>query len=531
MRRAWPRTRSRSANQHECDRDGIALSATDATRRLVDGLQPVEVTDRSLVTVGSSGGIALIATAVLASTVGFLNASVINVAVPAIARDLHAGISSLQWTVTSYLLTVAALLLMSGGLADQFGRRRVLALGLFVMLAASALCAVAPSIGALIAARVAQGVGAAMVVPSSLALLNGTLRVSDRARAIGIWAGLATLGATIGPYAGGWLVDHATWRAVFLLNIPLILTGLLVLRYVPDTDVACRERSVDVVGGLLAVTGLGGLIYAFTAAPTSGWLSAHVLIASAVGVASLTALVPLERRSPAPMLQLSLFRSYEFDGINATTVLFYGALAAASYLFTLQCELELGYTPAQTGAALIPESAVFLAIALISGRLASRIGARRLMVAGILVVAVAFVWLSLVQQGDSYVAAILPGTLLWGVGDGLVAAPLTAAVLAAVDDTDLGQASAINNAAAWVGGVVAIAIVPLLIGGAERDGLAHALAHGYQPAMIAMAGLCAMGALVAGLFVSDDRVVGPALAPHPRTHACAPPRAVSAAAL
>jgi MFS family permease len=235
----------------------------------------------ALVALRSGRGAAVVAATVLASLIGFLDANVVNVAVPAIGRSLHAGVAALQWTLTSYLLAVAALLLLSGALADHFGRRRVLAAGLLVMLVASAACAVAPSAGTLIGARVLQGTGAALVVPSSLALLNGTLRPGDRARGIGIWAGLATLGTTVGPYAGGWLTDHTSWRAVFLLNPPLILAALLVLRYVPETGTARRPLSLDVAGALLAVAGLGGVIYALTAGPASGWLSAPVLAVSA----------------------------------------------------------------------------------------------------------------------------------------------------------------------------------------------------------------------------------------------------------
>jgi EmrB/QacA subfamily drug resistance transporter len=476
----------------------------------------------ALVALRSPAGAALIAATVLASMVGFLDANVINVAVPAIGRDLHATVSSIQWVLTGYLLTAAALLLLSGALADHFGRRRVLAAGLLLMLVASILCAVAPSVGTLIAARVFQGAGAAMVVPSSLALLNGTLRPADRARGIGLWAGLATIGSTVGPYGGGLLVDHASWRAVFLLNIPLILAGLLVLRRLPERDEVRRPLSLDVVGGLLAVVGLGAAIYALTAGPDSGWLSGRIVVAAAIGILALGALLPFERRQVAPMLRISLFRSSQFDAINATTVVFYGALSAAAYLLILQCELRLGYSAAQAGAALIPESAVFLLMAPVSGALVVRVGSRRLMVAGILAVAAAFVWLSLARPGDGYAEAILPGALLWGLGIGLAVAPLTAAVLAAVADADLGEASAINDAAARVGGLVAIALVPALVGAAGPS-LARALPNGYQPAMIAMAALCAAAAAMTALFVSDDHTVAPAIAPHPRTHACALP--------
>jgi MFS family permease len=238
----------------------------------------------------SRTGFALVAATVLASMVAFLDAYMINVAVPAIGADLHATVTELQWVLTGYLITVAALLLLAGALADHFGRRRILVVGLLVMLVTSLGCAAAPTSGALIAARLAQGVGAALVVPSSLALLNGTLRGPDRARGIGLWAGLATLGTTFGPYGGGWLVDHASWRWVFLLNIPVIVAALLVLRVVPEVDLHRRPLSVDLLGGLLAVLGLGGVIYALTKGPTSGWDDAYVLASAGVGSLCLAAL-------------------------------------------------------------------------------------------------------------------------------------------------------------------------------------------------------------------------------------------------
>ncbi len=471
----------------------------------------------------SPTGAAVIAATVLASMVGFLDASVVNVAIPAIGRDLGGGVSAVQWTITSYLLTVAALLLLSGALADRFGRRRVLAAGLSVMLVGSMLCAIAPSVATLIAARVVQGIGAAMVVPSSLALLNGTLRRADRARGIGLWAGLATIGTTVGPYAGGWLVDHVSWRAVFLLNLPLIVAGLLVLHRVPESQEAPRPLSLDVLGALLAVIGLGGLIYALTSGTSTGWPSAPILAAGIIGVLSLAALLPVERRRRAPMLRLSLFRSRQFDAINVATVLFYGALAAAGYVLILECQLQLGYTAAQAGGALIPESVVFLLIAPVSGRLVARFGPRWLMVAGMLVVAAGLVLLSAAERGDGYATAVLPGVLLWGLGIGLAVTPLTAAVLAAVGDADLGEAAAINDAASRIGGVVAIALVPVLVGATGGASLTKALADGYEPAMVAMAGLCAAAALVTAVFVSDDRLAGPRLTPHPRAHGCALP--------
>ena len=471
----------------------------------------------------SPTGIAVVTATVIASMIGFLDAYMINVAVPAIGRDLNAGVSELQWVLVGYLVTVASLLLLAGALADHFGRRRVLFAGLLVMLVASVACASAPNAPALIAARLVQGMGGALVVPSSLALLNGTLRVSDRARGIGIWAGISTLGTTVGPYGGGWLVDHASWRWVFLLNLPLIVAALLALRRVPETSSVGRPLSVDVVGALLAVVGLGGVIYALTIGPESGWTNGRVLASGIVGAACLVALIPVEQRLRQPMLRTSLFSSRQFNAINVATVLFYGALAAASYLVVLQCELQLGYSATAAGAALIPESAVFLIVSPLVGGLVARFGTRWPMMVGILITAAGFALLSAAKPGDSYAQAILPGALLWGLGIGLTVAPLTAGVLGAVGDGDLGEASAINDGASRVGGVVLIALVPALLGAGSSSSLTEPLASNYQPAMLVMAGLSVAAALITGLFVSSGRPAASHLPAGPRVHACAMP--------
>jgi EmrB/QacA subfamily drug resistance transporter len=479
----------------------------------------------SLVPLRSTTGAALVATTVLASAVGFFDASVVYVAIPAIGRDLHTSVSTLQWMLTGYLVAVAALLLLAGALADRFGRKRVLAAGLTVMLAASVLCALAPSSGVLVAARVVQGAGGALVVPSSLALLNGTLAVADRARGIGVWAGLATVSSTVGPYVGGWLVDAASWRWMFLLNVPLVVGALLPLARVPESRDPVRRLSLDVAGAALAILGLGGVTYAATDGTAHGWLTARVLVAAALGLGCLAALVPVERRVPAPMLRLSLFRSRQFNAINVTTVLFYGALAGASYLVVLQCELQLGYSAAEAGAALIPYSVVFLLMSPISGALVARVGPRWLMAAGIAVVALGLVWISLARPGTSYLGTIFPAALLWGLGVGLAVAPLTAAVLAAVRDTDLGEAAAVNDAASRVGGVIAVAAVPVLIGAVGGRSLDEAVGGGYRTAMLVTAGICVAAAVIAGLFVSDERARAPRLAPPP-PQGCAPPTPV-----
>jgi EmrB/QacA subfamily drug resistance transporter len=472
----------------------------------------------------SRTGVALVAATVLASTVGFLDAYVVNVAVPAIGHDLHATVAQLQWVLTGYLVTVASLLLLAGAFADHFGRGRVLAAGLVIMLVTSLACAAAPNAATLIVARLLQGVGGALVVPSSLALLNGTLTDDDRARGIGIWAGISTLGTALGPYGGGWLVDHASWRYVFLLNIPLVLPALWVLRKVPDVATR-RPLSVDIVGGVLAVVGLGGVIYALTEAPDSHWTSAPVLATGLVGLATLTALVPIERRRREPMLRTTLFRSRAFDAINVATLIFYGALAAAGYLAVLQCELQLGYSATAAGAALIPESVVFLIVSPLVGGLVARIGTRWPMAAGILLVGGGFAWLSAARPAYPYVEVILPGAILWGLGIGLAVAPLTAGVLAAVDDRDLGEASGINDAASRIGGVVMIAFVPLLLGAGRSSSLARPLAANYQAAMLVMAALSVAAALITIVFVPAGRAAKNLPAADPRLHGCAAPEA------
>jgi EmrB/QacA subfamily drug resistance transporter len=470
----------------------------------------------------SRAGAALVAATVLASLVTFFDASVVNVAVPAISRDLGAPLAGVQWVVTGYLLTAAALLLLSGALIDHFGRRRILVLGLLVLLAASVLCTVAPTTGWLIAARLVQGAGAAFVVPSSLAMLNGTLQVADRARGIGVWAGLATLGMALGPYAGGWLIDHASWRYVFLVNVPLVLVTLWAVRRVPDVSAAGRPLSVDLAGATLTVVGLGGVVYALTAGPAGGWSSPSVLAAAVAGAVCLAALVPAEKRRRSPMLRLSLFRSRQFVAINVTTLLLYGALAAAAYLIVLQVQITLDYSAAAAGAALIPESAVLLVVSPFVGGLVTRVGPRRLMVAGILGIAGGLLWFSAVGPGDDYVRAILPAALLTGLGLGLTVAPLTASVLAAVGDEDLGEASAVNDAASRVGGLLLVALVPVLIGAGAQD-LGPSLAEGYRPALLVMSGLAGAAALVTGLFVVDHPAATPRVVPPPGVHACALP--------
>ena len=479
---------------------------------------------QDLVALRSAEGRALVAATALSSTVPFLGAYVVYVAVPAIGADLRSSAAGMQWVVTAYLLALAALILIAGMLVDHVGRRPVLRLGLLVSVVSSVLCAVAPTTEALVAARLLQGAGAALVVPSSLAMLNGTLRVADRARGIGLWAGLATLGTTFGPYAGGWLVDQASWRYVFVLNVPLALAALWALTRVPDVRSRRRRPSADVGGGLLSVVGLAAVVWALATGPARGWSDLGVLAAGAVGVLLLAALLPVERQQRDPLLPVPLLRSRQLGTINVATLLVFGAVAAASYLVVLQCQFQLGYSATAAGAALVPQSLVFLVLSPLVGSLVARTGARVLMVSGMVVTAGALLWLSAIGPGDRYVTAVLPGAVLWGIGLVLTVVPLTSAVLQAVEDGDLGAASALNDAAARVGAVLMVALVPALLGaGGQR--LGDALAGGYQPAMAVLAALGLGAALVTRAFVEDAAgdVPVPVLVPPPSVHACPVP--------
>ncbi|MGD8169035.1 DHA2 family efflux MFS transporter permease subunit [Herbiconiux sp. P16] len=476
--------------------------------------------DVGTVPLRSSRGVFVLAATVLASTIGFLDASVVNVAIPAIGKDLNAAVGDLQWTVTSYLVAVTALLLVAGALSDRYGRRRILIVGLSITLVASVFCALAPGAPLLVVGRIVQGIGGALTVPSSLALLNGTLRPRDRPRGIGLWAALSTVGYTVGPYAGGWLVDNASWRWLFILNVPLVILALLALIRVREQKDPAATGGIDYLGAVLIAIGLGAVVYALTDGSASGWARPAIIVAGVVGIGCLVALVPVELRVANPVLNLRLFRSKQFSAINASTLLFYAAISGVGYLVLLRLELQLNYSPTLAGAALIPSSVVFLIVAPISGNLVAKFGPRWLMAVGILVAGLGFLWLSFLGPTSSYWLGVLPGNLLQGLGFGLAVTPLTSAVLAAVRSADLGEASAINNAVSRLGGAVAIAIIPALAGPGVHT-LAETIDAAYQPGMVITAVLCLAAAAIAAVFVSNVPAAAPVTAA-PMPHACLP---------
>jgi MFS family permease len=501
------------------------------------------VEDAGRVSAGTAAGRWVIAAAVLGSGVAFLDATVVNVALPAIGRDLDAGLSGLQWVLDGYLLTLSSLLLLGGSLGDLYGRRRVFVTGLVAFSAASLVCGLSPSVGALVAARALQGAAGALLVPGSLSLLSASFRPEDRARAVGAWSGLAGVATALGPFAGGWLVDAVSWRLVFLVNLPLAAVAVVVaLRHVPETRAAPGAgvgagvaagpadrldgnpgpvARADVTGAALATAGLGGLVFALIEWG-HGSLSAPLAATGLVGFAALVAFPLFERRRAQPLLPLSLFRSRQFNGANVTTLLVYAAFGGALFLVVVQLQSSMGYSAMEAGSALLPITLLLVALSSRVGRLAQRTGPRLPMTVGPLVVALGLVMASGIGPGEGYMGGVLPAVLVLGLGMACTVAPLTSAVMAAVDEEHVGVGSGFNNAVARVGGLLAVAVVPLAAGLGGVNPGDPGFDSGVARALRISAALAGAGALVS--FALVRRAAPVRAVPHPDlTHACQDP--------
>ena len=481
-------------------------------------------------TLRSSGGRWTLAAAVLGSGAVFLESTVAMVALPAMGREFALEFDGLQWVLNAYLLPLSALILLGGSLGDRYPRPRVFALGLFGFAAASALCALAMDEPWLLAARAAQGTFGALAVPNSLALLDELFTEEDRGAAIGQWAGWSAASPAAGPLVGGWLVESASWRWVFAGVVPFaVISAVIALRHVPEvTGSGGRARagspSVDYPGAALATLGLGTLTAALLAMPRVG-VSPFVLVAAIGGVLVLAGFLWLESRVRHPLLPLPLFRSRQFSGTNLVTLLVYSALGVFFFLYFLMLQNVLDYDPLEAGASLLPLDGVMLALSPWTGRLSTRIGARLPMTVGALIVGGAFVLLARIEPGASYVGGVLPGLLAFGLGLGVLVAPLTSAVLGAVPDTDAGVGSAVNNAAARLAGLLGTAVLPLAagLGGAEMASGPH-FAGGFRRAMLLSAAICAGGAAVAWLTVRRQAAAPTGAHPH-HSYGCARRRA------
>lgn len=457
---------------------------------------------RARVRYGRADGRWVLVATVLGSGMAFLDATVVNIALPHIGGQFHAGAASLQWVVNGYTLSLASLILLGGTLGDRFGRRRVFALGVAWFAVASLLCGLAPNVEMLIAARVLQGVGGALLAPGSLAIIEASFHPDDRARAIGAWSGLGGVAGALGPFLGGWLVQAATWRLVFLINVPIAAAVCVIaLRRVPESRNPDAARSLDLAGVLTAAGGLAGLTYGFTAWPERGGSSPVVIAALAVGVVGLVGFLLVEAHAKEPMLPLETFRSRAFSAANLVTFAVYAALSGVMFLVVLNLQVVVHFTALTAGVSMLPVTVLMLLLSARSGALAQRIGPRIPMTVGPVICAIAMVIFSRIDAHATYVRNVLPAVVILGLGLSTTVAPLTATALGSVDERHAGIASGVNNAVARAAGLLAVAILPLAAGlGGGSLTVASDLGPMYHRAMLICCVLLLIGAFTA--FVS-----------------------------
>jgi EmrB/QacA subfamily drug resistance transporter len=393
----------------------------------------------------------------------FIDGTVVNVALPALQAELNATITDVQWVVEAYALFLGALILVGGAMGDQLGRKRVFLFGVVSFTAASILCGVAPSARLLIIARAVQGVGAAFLVPGSLAIISASFGDAERGRAIGTWSGFSAIATAIGPVVGGWLIDHVSWRAAFFLNIPLAVIVLVLSRFIEESRDPSRTKRIDWLGALLAVIGLGGVVFGLLEWPRLGPGHPPVIGSLALGVVSLALLVIVERRAQNPMLPLDLFRSRTFTLANALTLLLYGALGVVFFLLPLYLIQVEHYSATAAGAALVPFAVIMFALSRWAGGLVARVGPRLPLTLGPVIAAIGVVLFARGGADASYWTTVFPAVCLLGLGMTITVAPLTTTVMGAVDSHHAGVASGINNAVARVAGLLAIAVFGVLL--------------------------------------------------------------------
>ncbi|MFJ4686941.1 MFS transporter [Streptomyces sp. NPDC088789] len=453
------------------------------------------------VRVASPQGKWLLCTTVLGSSMALLDSTVVYVALPRIGEDLDTGLAALQWTVNAYMLTLAGLILLGGCLGDHYGRRKVFVTGVVWFAVASLLCGLAPTAEVLIAARALQGVGGALLTPGSLALIQASFHPDDRGRAVGLWAGFGGVGAAVGPFLGGWLVDGPGWRWVFLLNVPFALLCVpCALRHVPESDGTGRAEAApqgrfDVLGACLGALALALVTFALIEARTG---TAVVAVTAVAGMAAGVAFVLVERARPDPMMPLDIFASRRFTAVNLVTICSDGALAGFFFLAVLQLQVVAGYSALAAGTALLPTTVMMLLFSARSGELAERIGPRVPLTVGPLLCAVGMLLMLRVGPDASYPVDVLPALLVLGLGMVTLAAPLTATVLASVDTARAGLASGVNNTAARAAGLIAVGALPLVSGMSETAYRSPgAFDTAFRRAMLVCAAVLVVGATVA----------------------------------
>ena len=468
-----------------------------------------------------SGRWVLFAT-VLGTSMAFLDATVVNIALPTIGEDLDTGLAGLQWTVNAYTLTLAGFLLLGGSLGDHFGRRRIFCLGAVWFAAASLLCGIAPTSETLIVARALQGIGAALLTPGSLAIIEASFHPDDRGAAVGAWSGLGGVALSIGPFLGGYLIEAASWRLIFLINLPIAAAVLWVAnRHVPETrDLSMAATPLDLRGAAFAAVGLGAVTYGLTAGPERGWGSPVVLVLIVAGAVALAVFILLQRGRAGALVPLELFRSRQFSAANAVTFVVYAALGGALFLLPIQLQRAAGYSPLESGAALVPLTVVMLILSARAGRLAQRIGPRVPMSAGPIVAGCGLALLTIIDETSPYVSTVLPGVLVFGLGLSLTVAPLTSTVLSAGGEEHAGVSAAINNTVARVAGLIAVAIIPALAGISGTGALdAASFSDGFRRGMWIAATVCVAGGLLAAATIRNPARSGTAASePEPCSH-------------
>ena len=500
--RAPPRVAESEVGETEAVREAAAENS--------DGLQ-----------FASAAGRWVVAATVLGSGLASLDASVVGIALPVIGRDFHASVAGLQWVSNGYLLTLAGLLLLGGSLGDRYGRRRIFSIGVAWFALASLLCAVAPNTGALVTARLLQGIGGALLMPGSLAILQGVFRPDDRARAIGAWSGFGGLTSAIGPFVGGYLISAVSWRLIFLINLPLAVAVLVIsARHVPESKDPEANSPPDAVGAALATLGLVGITYGLIEGPTLSFQSPEVLLCLIGGAALFVGFVIVERHRAHPLLPCDLFSSRQFVAANLVTFVLYGALSGSIFLFPFELEQVARYSPLEAGASLLPVTLIMLVLSARMGGLATKFGPRLFMGLGPIAVAAGFGLTQRIGSHANYLSAVLPAVVVIGLGLAVTVAPLTSTVLAAAPGRHSGVASAVNNDVARVGGLITIALLPAVVGLSGASYLHPArLNHGFHLALL----LCALATLASGVLslLTIRNTPGPVQAP-PRQSASAP---------